>query len=113
MEKHFSEVKLFQVKPTKVKEFEELIAKIQQQQGEQKGCTSIKYLKRFYTYDTIDNPPRELTRVVKCVKYYSYWEFESLEAYHQATKWLFSAYGKDIMKLLIAPFDINCGETLG
>ena len=77
------------------------------------GCTNIKYLKRFYVFDTIDSPPRELTRIVKCVKYYSYWEFETLEAYHEATKWFFSAYEKDIMKMLIAPFDINCGEAIG
>ena len=112
MGKCFSEIKLFQVKPTKVDEFEELIKRMQDKQRVQKGCINIKYLKRFFIFDTIDNPPREITRIVKCVKYYSYWEFESKEAYHEATQWLFSTYEKEIMKLLIATFDINCGETI-
>ena len=37
-------------------------------------CISIKYFKRFFTIDGIElgEPPREITRIVKCVKYYSY-----------------------------------------
>ncbi len=112
MDKVFSEIKLFQVKPSRINEFEELVKKMQDKQREQKGCTDIKYLKRFYTFDTIDTPPRELTKVVKRVKYYSYWEFENLEAYHEATKWFFSNFEKELIKLLIAPFDINCGENI-
>lgn len=34
---------------------------------------------RFYVFDDIKEQPRELTRVVKCVKYFSYWDFDSME----------------------------------
>jgi len=34
------------------------------------------------------------------------------ENYGKATKWFFETYLKDIQKLLIAPFDINCGNSL-
>jgi hypothetical protein len=115
MKKSFSEVKIFQVKPDKLTEFEMLISIIAEEQKQQKGCMDIKYVKRFYTFDKIGitgEPPKELTRIVKCVKYYSYWEFDNIDNYAKATNWLFKKYEKQIMKLLIMPFDINCGNSI-
>lgn len=108
----FSEVKLFQVKPEKTKEFETLVGIVQKEQKARMGCIDIKYMKRFYVFDDINEQPRQLTKIVKCVKYYSYWQFESMEEYASSVKWFFDHYGKEIMKLLVMPFDINCGETL-
>jgi hypothetical protein len=110
----FSEIKLFQVKPDKLSEFESLIASIADEQRNRNGVISLKYMKRFFTIDRVElgDPPRELTKIVKCVKYYSYWEFDSKESYGKATKWFFNNYVKDIQKLLIAPFDINCGDSI-
>ena len=107
----FSEIKLFQVKPDKLEQFEELIKKMVATQKNNEGCISIKYMKRFYTIDGIElgEAPRELTRVVKCVKYYSYWEFDSKENYGIAIKIFFDEYAKELQKLLIAPFDISLG----
>ena len=109
MDKTFCEVKLFQVKPDKLDEFEKLIAVVAKEQKQQKGCIDIKYLKRFYVFDDIKEQPRELTRIVK---YYSYWDFDTLENYSNATHWLFEKYSKEIFKLLIMPFDINCGYSI-
>jgi len=111
----FSEIKLFQVKPDKLSEFEELIKKAEQEQQNLTGSILIKYMKRFYTMDGLikeGKPPRELTKIVKCVKYYSYWEFDTKENYGKATQWFFEQYEKSIMKLLIMPFDISCGNTV-
>ena len=114
MTKNFAEIKLFQVKPDKTEQFETLIERISTEQAKWEGCVSIRYLKRSYTIDGIElgNPPRELTKVVNCVKYYSYWEFDSKENYGKAIKRFFECYGKDLQKLLIAPFDINLGYVL-
>lgn len=114
MSASFSEVKLFQVKPGCEAAFEALAARVAAEQGAQPGCRCIRYLKRFYTIDGVElgEPPRELTKVVKCVKYYAYWEFDDKESYGRATKWLFDTYAKEMFKLLIAPFDINCGDTI-
>jgi len=65
MKNSFSEVKLFQVKPDKLEEFETLVTVIAGEQKRQKGCIDIKYVKRFYTIDGVGkpsegNPPREL-----------------------------------------------------
>ena len=114
MTNNFAEIKLFQVKPDKTEQFEALAEKMSADQAKWDGCVSIRYFKRFYTIDGIElgNPPRELTKVVKCVKYYSYWEFDSKENYGKAIKRFFDCCMKDIQKLLISPFDINLGYTL-
>ena len=114
MDKSFAEIKLFQVKPDKTQQFEAMVERMSEEQSKWEGCISIKYIKRFYTIDGIvlGNPPRELTKVVKCVKYYSYWEFDSKENYGKAIKQFFDCYMKDLQKLLISPFDINLGYTL-
>ncbi|MCL2575678.1 MAG: antibiotic biosynthesis monooxygenase [Defluviitaleaceae bacterium] len=110
----FAEVKLFQVKPDKLAEFEDLVAVISKGQREQVGCLGIRYMKRFYTIDGVElgEPPRELTKIVKCVKYYAYWEFDCKENYGKATKWFFDEYLKVVQRLLIMPFDINCGDSV-
>ena len=114
MKEGFSEVKLFQVKPDKIDEFEKLIASISNEQKHQNGCIDIRYMKRFYTVDGIENgkPPRELTKIVKCVKYFSYWGFDNIENYGKAVEWFFTNHMKQIQKLLIVPFDINCGYSI-
>ncbi len=114
MDKSFAEIKLFQVKPDKTEQFEEMTERMSAAQSKWEGCISIKYIKRFYTIDGIElgNPPRELTKVVKCVKYYSFWEFDSKENYGKAIKLFFDCYMKDLQKLLISPFDISLGNTL-
>ena len=70
-------------------------------------------MKRFYTIDgtILGTPPRELTKIVKCIKFYSYWEFDNKENYGKANKIFFDHYMKDLQKVLIAPFDINIGNS--
>ena len=106
MKNSFSEVKLFQVKHDKFNEFETLIVSIAEEQRQQPGCIDIGYVKRFYTLDGVElrRPPRELTKIVKSVKYFSYWEFDNIENYGKAAGWFFE---KPFM-----PFDINCGYSV-
>ena len=49
MDKSFVEIKLFQVKPDKLEQFETIIEKMMKNQSECARCISIKYFKRFYT----------------------------------------------------------------
>ena len=114
MSKTFIEIKIFQVKPDKLEQFEARIAEISASHLQCEGCLSLKYFKRFFTIDGIElgEPPRELTKIVKCVKYYSYWEFDTKENYGKAIKLFFERYNKDLQKLLIVPFDINLGYSL-
>ena len=110
----FTEMITFQVKPDKLNEFETLAEKLKAEQAFCEGCAGIRYFKRFYTFDGVESgqPPRELTRIVKCVKYYAYWEFDTPENCGKANGWLFEKYFKEISKLLIMPFEINSGYSL-
>lgn len=49
----FSEIKLFQVRPDRLAEFEELIGKAKAGQKKLPGCISVKYMKRLYTFDGV------------------------------------------------------------
>ncbi len=110
----FTEMKLFQVKPDKLEEFEALIKTIKSEQEKQPGCISVRYMKRFYTFDGVETgePPRELTKIVKCVKYYSYIEYDTIENCGKAMGWFFANHAKNVIKLLIMPFDINSGYSV-
>ena len=114
MKNSFTELKIFQVKPDKLEQFESLVGEMTASQMKCEGCISIRYFKRFYTIDGIElgEPPRELTKIVKCVKYYSWWEFDTKENYGKAIKLFFDCYMKKLQKLLISPFDINLGYSL-
>ena len=110
----FAEVKVFQVLPDKVDEFETLVTSMTQAQVSCPGCQAIRYIKRFYTYDDgIQDPPRLIKKIVGVVKYYSFWEFDTIENYHAATQKFFSQFDKPLRRLLKAPSDIYCGETVG
>ena len=112
--KTFIELKLLQVRPDKYERFEALIREISANQLKCEGCISLKYFKRFFTIDGIElgEPPRELTKIVKCVRYYSFWEFDTKENYGKAIKAFFENYNKELQELLIASFDINLGCSL-
>ncbi|MCH5324709.1 MAG: hypothetical protein J1E39_05785 [Eubacterium sp.] len=116
MNNTFTEMLLFQVKPEKTADFEALVETFKEEQARQEGCVGIRYFRRFYTFDGVDidngDPPRELTKIVKCVKYYAYWEFNTIENCGKANGWMFRNYYKDIVRLLIMPFDINSGYSL-
>ncbi len=114
MKKTFIEMKLFQVKPDRLEQFEAKIEEISANQLKCEGCISLKYFKRFYTIDGIKlgEPPRELTKIVKCVKFFSYWEFDIKENHGKAIKSFFEDHNKDLQKLLIAPFDISLGYSV-
>ena len=110
----FVEIKLFQVKPDKTEQFEALIKQISAEQKKWDGCIALNYFKRFYTIDGVEpgSPPREITKVIRCVKYYSYWEFDTKENYGKAIRQFFDSYQKDLQRLLIVPFDIQLGYSI-
>lgn len=114
MANSFVEMITFQVRPDRISEFEALVLVMKAEQAAQPGCIGIRFFKRFYTFDGVElgQPPRELTKIVKCVKYYACWEFDSVESCGRANGWFFENYLKPVSKLLIMPFEINSGYTL-
>ncbi len=114
MDKPFVEMLLFQVKPDKLADFEALMKELLPQMTAQPGCTGLCCFKRFYTFDGVElgKPPRELTKIVKCVKYYASWQFDTIENCGVANGWLMEQHFKPISRFLVAPYDINSGYAL-
>jgi hypothetical protein len=108
----FSEVKVFRVKPDCIDDFNELIGKMKSFQANCEGCLMIRYHTRNYVFDHIDFPPRPIKRIIKCVTYYSFWEFKTIEQYAAAQISFFNHFEAHIRRYLIAPFDIHCGESI-
>ncbi len=91
----FTEICIYQVKPQKVEEFENLMLEVKNFLEKQEGLLSLK-----------------ITRVVKSVKYMLYWEFDTKESYGLAQKNLYESYWKSIEKCLLVPHDKYIGEVL-
>ncbi len=110
----FMETLLFHVKPERVEAFEALIPSVVRDMSRQPGCLGARVMKRFYTFDGVGmgEPPRKLTKIVKCVKYFAVFEFDTVERCGAANGVFFELFAKDILKLLIMPFDINSGYVI-
>ncbi len=112
----FTEICIYQVKPQKVSEFEELMFEAKGFLEQQEGLLLLRLIKRGYRIDMEQIreglPPLEITRVVKSVKYMLYWEFDTKENYGTAQKNLYSSYWNSIEKCLIVPHDKYLGEQL-
>ncbi|MEN6489914.1 MAG: hypothetical protein ABFD66_13730 [Smithella sp.] len=116
MGSNFIEIAIYQVKPTKVEEFENLLKEVVITQKEQEGLIDLKYVKREYNidYEQIKEglPPHKLTKIVKCVKYILIWEFETKEDYGKALQSLYQKYDKQVNRCLIVPHDKLIGERI-
>lgn len=112
----FSEICIYQVKPQKTEEFEALMLEAKGFLEQQEGLLLLRLVKRGYRIDMEQIkeglPPLKITRIVKCVKYVLYWEFDTEESYGKAQKNLYNSYWKSIEKCLIAPHDKYLGERI-
>jgi len=113
----FSEISIYQVKPDKTNEFEAIMKDAVQMMKVIDGCQSLRLIQRtHYIKDmkTIKEglQPDKLTRIVKCVRYALYWEFETDKNYGKAQKQLNETHWKAIEKCLIVPYDKILGEVI-
>lgn len=112
----FTEICIYQVKPQKTEEFEAQMLEVMDFLRKQNGVLFLRLAKRGYHIDMEQIreglPPKEITRIVKSVKYMLYWEFDTKENYGLAEKNLYDRYWKSIDKCLIAPHDKYLGEGL-
>jgi len=113
----FSEINIYQVKPDKMNEFEAIMKDAVQMMKVIDGCQSLRLIQRtHYIKDmkTIKDglQPDKLTRIVKCVRYALYWEFDTDKNYGKAQKKLYKTHWKAIEKCLIVPHDKILGEVI-
>ena len=110
----FSKVKLLQGKPDRMEECEALIPAVAQARRRQPGCMDVKDVKLVFTIDGVEagQPPRGLTKIMKCVKWFSCWAFDNKESCRKGIQWFFNQHGKEIQRLLLMPFAVHCGNSL-
>ncbi len=112
----FTEICIYQVKPQKVDEFETLMLEVKAFFEKQEGLSLLRLVKRGYHIDLEQIreglPPKQITRIVKSVKYMLFWEFDTKENYGTAQKNLYDSYWKSIERCLIVPHDKYLGEAL-
>jgi len=113
----FVEVCLYDVKPERTAEFEELIEKVAEHHRNFPGVIDVKYVKR--THRPVDfggakkgKPPIRLTRAPKSVTYVLYWELDNEITHGKATKSGLDKFFKEFRKCLVKPPKIILGERI-
>ncbi len=114
----FVEVCLYEVKPDKTEEFEELIRKVLKHHSKYPGVIDVRYMKR--THRSVDfggargaEPAIRLTRPPKSVTYVLYWELKDKFVHAKATKSGLEHFFKDFRRCLLKPPTIILGERIG
>lgn len=113
----FIETCIFQVNPKKIKEFEHLASQIRifaSQYDNLKYFEIMKRTHRIIDKETIKTgkPAKELTRVVKSVKYVMHLEFENEIDHGIFTRDFFEAFNKEISRCVIMPPDKLIGISI-
>ena len=113
----FSEISIYQVKPDKASEFEAIMKDAVEMMKVIDGCQFLRFIQRTHyikDMETIKDglQPDKLTRIVKCVRYALYWEFDTDKNYGKAQKQLYETHWKAIEKCLIVPHDKILGEVI-
>lgn len=112
----FSEISVYQVKPDRTEDFEAVMSEASVMMKEAEGCWLFRLMRRTHQIKAMDTirqglHPDRITRVVKCVRYALYWEFDSAESFGKAEKMLYESHWKAIERCLIVPHDKMLGEV--
>ena len=113
----FSEISIYQVKPDRTNDFEAIMKDAGEMMKATDGCQSLRLIQRTHYIKDMQTirdglKPDKLTRIVKCVRYALYWEFDTDINYGKAQKQLYETHWKAIEKCLIVPHDKILGEVI-
>ena len=113
----FTEINTYQIKPEKVTEFESIMKEATNMMRQIEGCQCLRLIKRTHHIKEMKTikeglPPHEITRIVKCMRYALYWEFDNEINYGKAQKQLYETFWKSINKCLLIPHNKFLGEVI-
>lgn len=116
-QKTFVEVCIYEVKPDRTEEFEDLIDKVAKHHSEYPGVIDVRYAKRTHRPTDFSGvkkgePAIKLTRKPKVVTYVLYWELDNEIVHGKATKSGLKHFFKEFARCLIKPPRIILGERL-
>ena len=113
----FVEVCLYEVKPEKTEEFEDLIKKVFKHHKSFSGVIDVRYIKRTHRPVSFAGakkaePAIRLTRKPQSVTYVLYWELKDEIAHAKATKSGLEKFFKEFQRCLVKPPRIILGESI-
>ncbi len=114
---NFVEVCIYEVKPDRTEEFEELINQVAKHHLEFPGATDVRYMRRTYRQGDFSSvrkgePAIRLTRKPKSVTYVLYWELENDVAHGKATQSGLERFYSRFRKCLLKAPRLILGERL-
>jgi len=106
----FIETAIFQVKPAKVNQFENILKEFHRFAESNVYLRDYEIMKRTHRIADIDTvkkgtPAKKLTKIVKSVKYVMHLEFDNEQDHGMFTKDFFKAFDKEMSKCLLVPHD--------
>ena len=115
--KVFVEVCLYQVKPNKTEEFEDLVKRVGKHHRQFDGAIDVRYMKRTHRQGDFASvkagkPPIRLTRPPKAVTYVLYWELRNEVAHGKATKSGLGLFFKEFARCVVTTPKIILGERI-
>ncbi len=113
----FVEICIYEVKPDKTKEFEELIKKVLKHHTNYPGVVDVRYMKRTHRSTSFAGAKKgeaaiKLTRKPQVVTYVLYWELDNEIVHGKATKSGLTHFLKDFSKCLLKPPKMILGERI-
>ncbi len=115
--KSFVEVCIYEVKPDKVEEFEQLVEQVAKHHRNFPGVVEVRYLKR--THRPVDfssaksgKPAIRLTLAANSVTYVLYWELNNPITHGKATKSGLEHFFKEFVRCLLSPPKMILGERI-
>lgn len=113
----FSEICIYEVKPNKTEEFEQLIKEVADHHKSCEGTINVIYVKRTHRQKDFNSvkegePAIRLTRTVKSVTYILYWETENEIVHGKASKSGLDLFYKRFARCLIMMPKIILGELI-
>ena len=113
----FVEVCLYEVKPDKTEEFEDLIKRVLKHHSECPGVKDVRYMKRTHRPASFSGAKRaepaiRLTRKPQSVTYVLYWELNNVVTHAKATKSGLEHFFREFARCLIKPAKIILGKRI-
>ncbi|MFA5771711.1 MAG: hypothetical protein WC974_03165 [Thermoplasmata archaeon] len=115
--KPFIEVCIYEVRPNKTLEFENLIQRVADHHINFPGVKDVRYMKRTHRPGDFASvkkgePAIKLTRAPKSVTYVLYWELDNEITHGKATKSGLEHFFKEFTRCLITTPKIILGERI-
>lgn len=113
----FIEICIYEVKPTKIEEFEELLTEVFEHHKSCEGVIDVKYMKRTHRQKDFNSvktgePAIRLTRKPKSVTYTLFWEVDNEISHALATKSGLEKFYKRFNRCLITMPKIILGDRM-